>query len=62
MSPTLFGKVLSSVILGVPSGSLELQGTLIQSRGPRGTEATIDAERGLREMVLASSIVQTLKS
>lgn len=27
MSPTLFGKVLSSVVLGVPSGSMELQGT-----------------------------------
>lgn len=60
MSPTLFGKVLSSVVLRVLSGSLELQGTLIQSCGPRRTEATNDAERGLREMVLASSTVQTL--
>lgn len=61
VSLTLFGKVPSSVVLGVPSGSMERQGThTTQFCAPVRIEATDDADRGLRAMMWPSSTVQTL--
>lgn len=61
VSHTLFGKVPSPVVLGVPSGSMELQGThTTQFCAPVRIEATDDVDRGLRAMMWPSSTVQTL--